>query len=94
MTTENSDNRRRRMGQRNAARKRRHDQRRLTSKKHQAHPLRLYRVGRLAELFDVDRATIWRWSKDGTLPPPIEIGGIHGWTEQQVQTLLAGDANA
>jgi hypothetical protein len=53
-----------------------------------ANPNRIYRPGRLAELFDVDGTTIWRWSKNGTLPQFVEIGGIRGLTEQQVTELL------
>lgn len=80
--------RKQRAAQHAAARRRRRNQRRLRDKAHQPHPLRLYRVGRLAELFDVDRATIWRWRKSGVLPLFVKIGGIEGLTEQQVQKLL------
>jgi predicted DNA-binding transcriptional regulator AlpA len=52
------------------------------------HPHRLYRVERLADLFDVDRATIWRWRKAGLLPPFVEIGGVSGLTEEQVSEVL------
>jgi predicted DNA-binding transcriptional regulator AlpA len=53
------------------------------------HPLRFYRPGRLAELLDVDDATIWRWRKSGILPPPSEISpGIRGWTEEQIRELI------
>jgi predicted DNA-binding transcriptional regulator AlpA len=53
------------------------------------HPFRLYRTERLAELFGVDRATIWRWQKSGVLPPFVEIGGVRGLTEEQVAQVLA-----
>ena len=49
-----------------------------------AHPFRLYRPKRLAELFDVDRATIYRWRQSGVLPPFVEFGGV-GAHEQQLQ---------
>lgn len=48
---------------------------------YQAHPLRVYRPGRLARLLDVNPSTIWRWEKDGVLPRAIEYGGVRGWTE-------------
>ena len=53
-----------------------------------ANPHRIYRPGRLAELFDVDDVTIWRWSRDGILPKYVEIGGIRGLTEEQVTQFL------
>ena len=28
----------------------------------------------LAAIYGVSRATIWRWSKDGTIPKPTKIG--------------------
>lgn len=77
---------RRRERARRAARKRRRDHARTAP--HQSHPFRLYRVGRLAELLDVNASTIWRWRQSGVLPPPVEIGGIHGWTEQQIAELM------
>jgi predicted DNA-binding transcriptional regulator AlpA len=52
------------------------------------HPFRLYRTERLAELFGVDRGTVWRWRKAGLLPPFVELGGIRGLTEQQVAEVL------
>jgi hypothetical protein len=42
------------------------------------HPFELYRPGRLAQLFHVDPTTIWRWQRDGTLPPFVQIAGIKG----------------
>jgi predicted DNA-binding transcriptional regulator AlpA len=55
----------------------------------QPNPFRIYRVKRLAELFDVDPSTIWRWTKSGVLPPPVQIGPtIHGWTERQLAPLM------
>jgi predicted DNA-binding transcriptional regulator AlpA len=54
-----------------------------------ANPLRLYRTVRLAKLWDVDPATIWRWRKRGVLPPPVHVGGITGWTEEQLKTVIA-----
>jgi len=54
-----------------------------------SHPFNIYRVGRLAQLFDVSPETIWRWyAVDHTLPPPVVICGIRGWTEEQVAAVL------
>jgi prophage regulatory protein len=30
-------------------------------------------VGQLAQRYNVDKATIWRWARKGILPPPIKI---------------------
>ena len=38
-----------------------------------------------AKKFDVDLSTIWRWAKDGVLPPPRRIGGITGWWEDELE---------
>lgn len=55
------------------------------------HPLAIYRPGRVAEIFDIDEATVWRWwAKLKILPPPIEFSpGIHGWTHTQISKLIA-----
>jgi hypothetical protein len=53
------------------------------------HPLQLYRPGRLARLLDVHLTTLWRWRKDGLLPPPVQVGpNVRGWTYEQVAHLL------
>jgi hypothetical protein len=53
------------------------------------HPLRLYRSGALAALFGTDPSTIWRWRKNGTLPPPdAKIGSLEAWTHQLIAGLL------
>jgi len=56
---------------------------------HDPNPHRLYRPGRLAELFGVDRTTIWRWSRSGVIPPLVRVGGISGLTERQLQQVLS-----
>jgi predicted DNA-binding transcriptional regulator AlpA len=55
---------------------------------HGPHPFRVYRPDRLALLFDVDPSTIWRWYKTGVLPEPVRIGGIHGWTHEQIKSVI------
>jgi predicted DNA-binding transcriptional regulator AlpA len=53
------------------------------------HPYRLYRVTRLAALFDVDYSTIWRWKKSGVLPPPaVQFPGFEAWTEEQIKQVI------
>jgi predicted DNA-binding transcriptional regulator AlpA len=56
----------------------------------QTSPLKIVRPGRLACLLDVDPSTVWRWRKNGILPPPVQIGGICGWPEHQLRQLLEG----
>jgi predicted DNA-binding transcriptional regulator AlpA len=55
-----------------------------------ANKFRFYRIGRLAELLDVDPSTIWRWYvREHILPPPIELSpGVRGWTEDQLEELF------
>ena len=56
---------------------------------YRANPYQLYRVGRLAKLFDVDESTIWRWKQNGVLPPPAaKFPGFEAWTEQQIQQVI------
>ena len=56
---------------------------------HTPYPFRLYRVGRVAKLFDVDKSTVWRWKKTGVLPPPAAIfPGFEAWTEEQIQEVI------
>ncbi len=56
---------------------------------HKPHPLRVYRLGRLAKLIGVDPSTLWRWERDGVLPPRIQIGpGVKGWTEEMLKEVL------
>jgi predicted DNA-binding transcriptional regulator AlpA len=52
-------------------------------------PFVIFRPQRLADLLDVDRTCIWRWRQNGTLPPPVEIAGIKGWTWAQIEHLFA-----
>ncbi|HPQ44625.1 MAG TPA: AlpA family phage regulatory protein [Syntrophales bacterium] len=48
----------------------------------------------IANRFDVDRATIWRWSKNGNFPKPIKMSDgctrwslneIENWEQEQVE---------
>jgi len=56
--------------------------------KFKSSPYKLYRTKRLAELFDCDGSTIWRWRKTGILPEPaFQNGGITAWTEEQIAPL-------
>jgi predicted DNA-binding transcriptional regulator AlpA len=75
--------------QRCEARERRAALRQISPADQQRLPFTLFRVNRLATIFDCDRATIWRWRRDGVLPEPISVGGITGWTHSQIEHLIA-----
>jgi predicted DNA-binding transcriptional regulator AlpA len=69
--------------------KRRGNPRKLSSKEFgKRSPLKLIRQSRLAELFDINRATLWVWIQKGILPKPLTIGGIKGWPESQLLDVL------
>jgi hypothetical protein len=73
----------------NNKRRKRRRQRRRRDAHFSASRFRLYRTYRLAELFDVHPATIWRWRKLGILPEPAaKIGGIEAWTDAQIAPLI------
>tara|TARA_Y100000780_G_scaffold72318_1_gene64805 strand:- start:194 stop:400 length:207 start_codon:yes stop_codon:yes gene_type:complete len=45
----------------------------------------------LAELFNVSRATIWRWAASGILPQPVKLSpGCTRWRLDQIQQLQGG----
>lgn len=42
----------------------------------------------LAELFNVSRATIWRWAASGILPQPVKLSpGCTRWRLDQIKQL-------
>lgn len=47
----------------------------------------LIRPTTLAQRLSVHLSTIWRWYKAGVIPPPSQIGGIHGWTKDQAKQI-------
>jgi predicted DNA-binding transcriptional regulator AlpA len=53
---------------------------------HEAHPLKIVPLKRLAELLGRHPATLWRWQKSGKLPPQCRFGG---WPEEQIRELIA-----
>jgi predicted DNA-binding transcriptional regulator AlpA len=53
------------------------------------HPFKLYRPARVAELFDCDVTTVWRWRRKGVLPPPVKFEGVVGWTHSDIADVLA-----
>ena len=58
-------------------------------------PVQLFRPSQLAEIFDCDPATIWRWRQSGVLPEFTRVGpGIEGLTGKQVKEILEGRGRA
>ena len=52
------------------------------------HPLGLNRTRRLAQILDVSRCTIWRWRREGVLPPFTKVGGVEGLTNEQLAEVM------
>ncbi|MEO1138127.1 MAG: helix-turn-helix domain-containing protein [Pseudomonadota bacterium] len=46
----------------------------------------------VATLLGVSAATLWRRSKDGTLPEPVKIGGLTRFRRAEIERFIAGDA--
>jgi predicted DNA-binding transcriptional regulator AlpA len=43
----------------------------------------------VASLFSISRATVWRWCRNGQLPPPTRIGGVTLWNVGALRERLA-----
>lgn len=56
-----------------------------------AKPLRLLRRRQIKERIPVSSTTIWRWERDGILPPPRIISGIPYQPEDVIDRLIAGE---
>lgn len=46
----------------------------------------------VAKLLGVSSATLWRRSKDGTLPEPVKFGGLTRFRRAEIERFIAGDA--
>ena len=42
----------------------------------------------LAEEFNCNPSTIWRWVADGTFPKPIKIGGLTRWVGEETEAVI------
>jgi predicted DNA-binding transcriptional regulator AlpA len=49
----------------------------------------LIRVVEGAALLDCSKATFWRRVADGTIPPPIKIGGMSRWRRSDIEAVIA-----
>ncbi len=47
--------------------------------------LQILRISDLVELFGVSRVTLWRWEREGRLPPKRTLGpNTVGWLESEI----------
>lgn len=52
-------------------------------------PEAVLRLPAVAALCGISKATVWRWSKAGTLPAPVKRGGVTGWQVGELRAALA-----
>ena len=54
-----------------------------------------YNVHQLATRLSVSRATVWRWTADGSFPSPIKLGpNTTRWRGEDVEAWMANRATA
>lgn len=53
-----------------------------------SHPDPLIRDAEGASILGCSKATWWRRVADGTLPPPIKIGGMSRWKRSEVLSVI------
>ncbi|MFC0339774.1 helix-turn-helix transcriptional regulator [Paracoccus niistensis] len=49
---------------------------------------RLLRDKDAAEALGVSKTTFWRRVNDGTVPPPVKIGGSTRWPQSEIQAVI------
>ena len=49
---------------------------------------RLLRDKDVAEILNCSKATVWRYAANGTLPPPIRIGGMSRWRMSEAAAVI------
>jgi predicted DNA-binding transcriptional regulator AlpA len=56
---------------------------------YEPHALRLYSPSRVANLFEIDTSTLWRWREQGLMPKPITLpSGKKVWREPDLKSWL------
>lgn len=48
----------------------------------------LIRDGAAAGMLGCSKATFWRRVADGTIPPPVKIGGMSRWPQSEIQAVI------
>lgn len=45
----------------------------------------------VAALFGISRITVWRWARDGLLPPPVKLGPhTTRWNSAEIESWVDG----
>lgn len=52
-------------------------------------PADLLTAPEVADYFNVNVSTIWRWVKKGVLPAPVRIAGSTRWRRQEIEAVTA-----
>jgi len=48
--------------------------------------LKIIRSSELSELLSVSKTALWRWEKEGILPPKVKLAGrAVGWSEYDIE---------
>ena len=54
---------------------------------------KFYRDKDIADALGVSRNTVWRWTREGRLAPPVKLGpGCSRWRESAVKELTSGQS--
>ena len=61
-------------------------------KKPATHGTRCVWVAGVAEMYGISRITVWRWERDGKLPPKdVFVGGVAvGWKPETLERAMSG----
>jgi predicted DNA-binding transcriptional regulator AlpA len=47
--------------------------------------LKILRVKHVCARYDISPSTVWKWTKEGRLPQPVEFGpNVSGWFEHEL----------
>ncbi|MBL9045965.1 MAG: helix-turn-helix domain-containing protein [Tabrizicola sp.] len=52
-------------------------------------PVNLLTAPEVADYFNVNVSTVWRWLKAGTLPAPVKIAGATRWRLHDIEAVTA-----
>lgn len=48
----------------------------------------LLRAAQVATTLNIAKSTVWKWTKEGKLPPPIKWQGITVWRMRDLEDLV------
>ncbi|MFP5481151.1 MAG: helix-turn-helix transcriptional regulator [Alphaproteobacteria bacterium] len=57
-------------------------------------PAGLMTAREVAEHFNCNVSTIWRWLRQGILPKPVKIAGSTRWRRSEIEALTADNSAA